>query len=70
LAERVADEGTWSRVVSIYARVDVSDELATLGGGDAPLQDTRRGALVQLVVDDGERLSHPGDAPSLGPIRG
>jgi hypothetical protein len=41
-----------------------------LGDGDAPLQDAGRGALVQFAVDDGERLGHPGDAPSLGPIRG
>jgi hypothetical protein len=53
LAERVAHEGARRRVVATYARVDVSNELATLGGGDAPLQDTRRGVLVQLAVDDG-----------------
>jgi hypothetical protein len=34
--------------------MDISDELATLGDGDAPLQDAERGALVQLVVDDHE----------------
>jgi hypothetical protein len=27
-------------------------------------------ALVQLAVDDGEGLGHPGDAPCLGPVRG
>jgi hypothetical protein len=41
-----------------------------LGDGDAPLQDARRGALVQLAINDGERLGHPGDAPGLGPIQG
>jgi hypothetical protein len=50
--------------------MDVSNELVTLGDGDALLQDARRSALVQLAVDDGERLGHPGDAPGLGPIRG
>jgi hypothetical protein len=50
--------------------VDVSNELATMGDGDAPLQDAKRGALVQLAVDYGERLVHPGDAPGLRPIRG
>jgi hypothetical protein len=54
LAERVAHEGTRRRVVAAHTGVDVSDEPATLGDGDAPLQDARRGALVQLVVDDGE----------------
>jgi hypothetical protein len=70
LAERVAHEGTWRRVMAAYACVDVSNELATLGDGDAPLQDTGRGALVQLAAVGGERLGHPGDAPGLGPIRG
>jgi hypothetical protein len=37
LAERVAHEGTRHRVVATHARVDVSNELATLGDGDAPL---------------------------------
>jgi hypothetical protein len=31
LAERVAHEGTWRRVVATHAHVDVSNELATLG---------------------------------------
>jgi hypothetical protein len=34
--------------------MDVLDELATLGDGDAPLQDAERSALVQLVIDDHE----------------
>jgi hypothetical protein len=39
LAERIAHEGAWSRVVATHARVDVSEELAPLGDGYAPLQD-------------------------------
>jgi hypothetical protein len=70
LAECIAYEGARRRVVAAHARVDVSEELATLGDWDASLQDVGRGALVQLAVDNGERLGHPGDAPSLGQIRG
>jgi hypothetical protein len=70
LEERVAHEGTRRCETAAHARVDVSDELATLGDGDALLQDAGRGTLVQLSVDDGERLGHPGDAPGLGPVRG
>jgi hypothetical protein len=54
LAERSAYEGARRRVVTTHARVDVSDELTTLGDGNAPLQDARRGTLVQLAVDDDE----------------
>jgi hypothetical protein len=54
LAERVAYEGARHHVVSTHACVDVSEELTTLGDGDASLQDTGRGALVQLAVDNGE----------------
>jgi hypothetical protein len=54
LAERVAHKGVWRRVVSAYARVDVSKELAPLRVGHASLQDARRGALVQLAVDESE----------------
>jgi hypothetical protein len=50
-------------------RVNVSEELAPLGDGYASLQDAGSGALVQLAVDEGEGLGHPGDAPSLGPVR-
>jgi hypothetical protein len=57
-------------VMAAYACVDVPDELTALGDGDAPLQDTGRSALVQLVIDEGGRFGHPGDAPGLGPIRG
>jgi hypothetical protein len=46
LAERVAHEGAWCRVVATHARVDVSEELAPLGDGYAPLQDACCGALV------------------------
>jgi hypothetical protein len=70
LVERIAHEGTRHRVVATHAYVDVSEELAPLGDGDAPLQDAERGALVQLTVNDGKRLGYPSDAPSLGPIRG
>jgi hypothetical protein len=54
LVECVAHEGAWRCVVSAYARVDVSKELAPLRDGNASLQDARRGALVQVVVDEGE----------------
>jgi hypothetical protein len=56
--------------MATYACVDVPDELTALGYGDALLQDTGRGALVQLAVDEGELLGHPGDTRSYGPIRG
>jgi hypothetical protein len=39
LAERVAHEGAWRRVVAAYTRVDVSKELAPLRDRHAPLQD-------------------------------
>jgi hypothetical protein len=68
LAERITHEGTRRRVVATHASVDVSGELMPLGDGNAPLQDVGRGALVQLAVDNGKRLGHPGDVPSLGPI--
>jgi hypothetical protein len=70
LAERVAHEGARRRVVATHARVNVSKELAPLGDGHASLQDARRGAPVQLDVDEGERLGHPGDASVLGLVRG
>jgi hypothetical protein len=41
-----------------------------LRDGYAPLQDARCSALVQLAIDESERLGHPGNAPSLGSIRG
>jgi hypothetical protein len=34
--------------------MNVMEELATLRDGHASLQDARRGALVQLAVDEGE----------------
>jgi hypothetical protein len=40
LAERVAHEGAWRRVVTAYACVDVTEELAPLRDVDASLQDT------------------------------
>jgi hypothetical protein len=39
LAECVAHEGARRRVVAAHARVNVSEELAPLGDGYAPLQD-------------------------------
>jgi hypothetical protein len=57
-------------MVAANARVYVSEELAPLGDGYASLQDAGGGALVQLVVDEGEGFGHPGDAPGLGPVRG
>jgi hypothetical protein len=50
--------------------MDVSNKLATVGDEDAPLQNARHGALVQLAVGCGERFGHPGDAPCFRPIRG
>jgi hypothetical protein len=41
-------------MVAAYARVNVSKELAPLRDGYASLQDARRGALVQLAIDEGE----------------
>jgi hypothetical protein len=38
--------------VATYAHVNVLNELATLGDGDASLQDARR--LVQLTIDYSE----------------
>jgi hypothetical protein len=70
LAGRVAHEGVWRRVVAAYACVDVSKELVPLRDGHASLQDAQRGTLVQLTVNEGERLGHPGDASGLGPVRG
>jgi hypothetical protein len=48
----------------------IPKELAPLMDGYASLQDAGRDALVQLAVDESERLGHPGDAPSLGSVRG
>jgi hypothetical protein len=50
--------------------VDVPQKLAPFGDGHAPLQDAGGGALVQLAVDEGKGLGHPGDASSRGPVRG
>jgi hypothetical protein len=50
--------------------VYVPEELAPLGDGHASLQDAGGGALVQLAVNEGEGFGHPGDTPSLGPVRG
>jgi hypothetical protein len=37
LAERIAHEGARRHVVATYASMDVSNKLATVGDGDAPL---------------------------------
>jgi hypothetical protein len=37
LAERVAHEGVWRRVVATHACVDVLNEFLAVGDGDAPL---------------------------------
>jgi hypothetical protein len=58
------------RVVATHVYMDVSIEFPAVGDGDASLQHPRCGALVQLAVDHGKGLGFPGDAPSLGPIRG
>jgi hypothetical protein len=51
-------------------RVDVPQELAPLRDGHTPLQDAGGGVLVQLAVDEGKGLGHPGDAPGRGLVRG
>jgi hypothetical protein len=51
LAECVVDDGVWRRVM---ARVDIPNQLTTLGDGDAALQDSRRGTLIQLAINRGE----------------
>jgi hypothetical protein len=56
--------------MNAYARVYVLKELTPLRDGYASLQDAGRGALVQLAVDESERLGHPGDASLLGSVRG
>jgi hypothetical protein len=57
-------------MVAAHARVYVPEELAPLGDRHASLQDAGGGALVQLAVNEGEGLGHPGDVPGLGPVRG
>jgi hypothetical protein len=46
LAERIVHEGARCRVVAIHARMDVSNKLAVVGHGVAPLQDAERGACI------------------------
>jgi hypothetical protein len=41
LAEHIADEGARRRIVVAHARMDVSNKFATVGDGDALLQDAR-----------------------------
>jgi hypothetical protein len=54
LSECIAHEGARRRVVVAHTHVNVSKELVPLRDGHASLQDARCGALVQLVVDEGE----------------
>jgi hypothetical protein len=54
LAECIAHESVRRRVVATYARVDVSDKLAAVGDGDAPLQDTRLSVSGHLMLWSGE----------------
>jgi hypothetical protein len=54
LAERIAYESAWRRVVAAYPRMYVLEELAPLRDGHAALQDSRCGPLVQLAVDESE----------------
>jgi hypothetical protein len=46
LAECIAHEGVRRRVMAAHACVDVPDQFAALGNGDASLQGSRRDALV------------------------
>jgi hypothetical protein len=52
LAERIAYEGVWRHVVAAHACVDILNELVSMGDGDAPLQDARHGALLQLDYNE------------------
>jgi hypothetical protein len=70
LSKRVAHEGTRRGVVTADASVDVTNQLLTLGNGDASLQNARGTTLVQLVVDQYEELGPPSDVPCLSTIRG
>jgi hypothetical protein len=54
LAERVAHESAWCRVMSAHACVDVTDEILAMGNGDAPLQDAGCSVLIQLTGNHGE----------------
>jgi hypothetical protein len=51
-------------MVAAHTRVYVPEELAPLGNRYVSLQDAGGGTLVQLAVDEGEGLGHPGGAPS------
>jgi hypothetical protein len=39
LVEHVSHKGAWCREVPAHAHMDISNQLLTLGDGDAPLQD-------------------------------
>jgi hypothetical protein len=68
LAESITNEGMRCGVMAADPGVDVPQELAPFGDGHAPLQDAGGGVLVQLAVDEGKGLGHPGDAPGRGPV--
>ena len=70
LSKRVTHEGARRGVMTAGASVDVTDQLLALGDGDVSLQNARRTALVQLIVDQDEGLGLPGDAPCLSAVQG
>src|SRR6185312_626332 len=70
LPKYVTHEGARRGVMTAGASMDVTDQLLALGDGDASLQDARGTALVQLVVDWGEGLGPPSEAPCLSAVRG
>jgi len=65
LPEPIAHEGVWRRMMSANSGVDVPKQFPALRNGDAALQNTRGAAFVQLIIDQDERLSSPGDALRL-----
>jgi hypothetical protein len=54
LEKRIAHEGAGCCVMAARARMYIPEELAPLRDGYASLQDARRGALVQLAVNESE----------------
>jgi hypothetical protein len=54
LAERITHEGAGCCVMTAHARMYIPEELTPLGDEHASLQDARRGALVQLAIDESE----------------
>ena len=51
LSKRVTHDGARRGVMTVGASVDVTDQLLSLGDGDASLQDARGTAFVQLIVN-------------------